>query len=716
MFLIEFDTRHDAPKVYYFAYGLLTDPRIMRGAELIGRAELKNHRLEFRGFANVTESPGDTVYGALWQLPDGFLNHLDQIEGYPEMYDRRTVPVLCDGKKYTAEVYKMTPHYQEYFDTRREPKLDYLSRLARGYIHVGVPNQQLHQAVQQLDNQELAEVAMNPGAYAQSMAQAADVGVLVGYEFEVCVPQESIDVRSGILSTTELLDAVFAEITSDEPWNFDSSTFDSMFKLVKGRRFRVPRMLNRDFFDMGSAVEATMQYYLNDQDDDDDYVPETEYIKEILEYNELLDHEAFSEAFNIDRKFAHDWLEYYYEEQGETGSNYAKTAQILKSDIQEHFGVGVRVFWKYHQQSKNLTDWYVEPDGSLEPNSGDGAAEIVTPPMPAPQAAQVLRQFYDLARARGLYTNDSTGLHINVSVPQELDVLKLAVFLGDQYVLQKYGRENSSYAKSVMQGLATYSGNSPEIAQQFITAQSTKDRVDELKKLADRFSSEHSASVSDNGEYISFRHVGGDYLARLDDTANMLGRFVRAMLIAADPDAYRKEYLKKLSQLLGPSIEKIPQADSAEYQRLLTFARNIITNGIPVLEVDISSSFSMVDLYDLPSDVENLVQPGRRNYTKVKSMPNGSKLALTALKQKFPDFYHDRKHIKWTGKRYHIIPLSLVAAKDIVDLSNSTAPHRETSVRSQYRLVRMPPNSPETRALVSDIRAKLKDLKKNAKT
>jgi hypothetical protein len=57
-----------------------------------------------------------------------------------------------------------------------------------------------------------------------------------------------------------------------------------------------------------------------------------------------------------------------------------------------------------------------------------------------------------------------------------------------------------------------------------------------------------------------------------------------------------------------------------------------------------------------------------------------------------------------------------VAAKDIVDLSNSTAPHRETSVRSQYRLVRMPPNSPETRALVSDIRAKLKDLKKNAKT
>jgi gamma-glutamylcyclotransferase (GGCT)/AIG2-like uncharacterized protein YtfP len=709
MFLIEFDTRHDAPKVYYFAYGLLTDPRIMRGAELIGRGELKNHRLEFRGFANVTESPGDTVYGALWQLPDGFLNHLDQIEGYPEMYDRRTVPVLCDGKKYTAEVYKMTPHYQEYFDTRREPKLDYLSRLARGYIHVGVPNQQLHQAVQQLDNQELAEVAMNPGAYAQSMARAADVGVLVGYEFEVCIPQITVGQlgRARDLDDEMLVREFLSIIEANDDYVMDYH-WQRLFKMKPGKTVAIDK--GKQVYDDIIQAEADLPDYLNAASGwEFDY-----RIEYILKSNDLFNPKAFLDTFEIiDSDTLGTYINKFLARVGEEDSNtYHAAARILKDAITDMFGAEVDIFNDYHEYPKDDTTWYIEPDGSLEPDEPeDATAEIVTPPLRAEAAMAVLKRFYTMSQQLGLYTNDSTGLHINVSVPQELDVLKLAVFLGDQYVLQKYGRENSSYAKSVMQGLATYSGHSPEIAQQFITAQSTKDRVDELKKLANRFSSEHSASVSDNGEYISFRHVGGDYLARLDDTANMLGRFVRAMLIAADPDAYRKEYLKKLSQLLGPAIEKLPQADSTEYQNLLTFARNIITNGIPVLEVDISSSFSMVDLYDLPSDVENLVQPGRKNYTKVKSMPNGSKLALTALKQKFPDFYQTREHINWTGKRYHIIPLSLEAAQDIVDLANSTAPHRETSVRSQYRLIRMPPNSPETRALVADIRAKLEDLK-----
>ena len=37
------------------------------------------------------------------------------------------------------------------------------------------------------------EVAMNPAAYADSMTQAAERGVLVGFEFEVLVPREALD-------------------------------------------------------------------------------------------------------------------------------------------------------------------------------------------------------------------------------------------------------------------------------------------------------------------------------------------------------------------------------------------------------------------------------------------------------------------------------------------------------------------------------------------
>jgi gamma-glutamylcyclotransferase (GGCT)/AIG2-like uncharacterized protein YtfP len=713
MFLIEFDTRHDAPKVYYFAYGLLTDPRIMRGAELIGRGELKNHRLEFRGFANVTESPGDTVYGALWQLPDGFLSHLDQIEGYPEMYDRRTVPVLCDGKKYTAEVYKMTPHYQEYFGARREPKLDYLSRLARGYIHVGVPNQQLHQAVQELDNQELAEVAMNPSAYAQSMSQAADAGVLVGYEFEVCVPQESMDVRSGILSTTELLDAVFAEITSDEPWNFDSSTFDSMFKLVKGRRFRVPGMLNRNFFDMGSAVTATMQDYPEPQDDDDDeYVPETVYIKEILDYNDLLDHQAFSEAFNIDRKFAHDWLEYYYEEQGETGSNYAETAQILKSDIEEHFGVGVRVFQKYHQQPKNLTDWYVEPDGSLEPNSGDGAAEIVTPPMPAPQAAQVLRQFYDLARARGLYTNDSTGLHINVSVPQKLDVLKLAVFLGDKYVLGQFQRLDSEYAKSVERRLekaATgLSSINPEVFD-------IKEAPAYLQRLAQNATKDHMASISNNGQYISFRHAGGDYLAHYEKISQTLGRFVRAMLIAADPQAHVNEYRKKLHQLMAPALDQAEKHGTPATMKTLQVIRDIRSHGVPVLQVDIIiSSYNTPSTGYLPASIHGMYTGNHAIGVKLTRVRNAQPLVFAEFQKDRPELFkriQDYYSDGITGFRYQLTPNDLTAVEKLIEYVRKIETDPPNPRQYLITLQRLPLTDRKAQQLMQHIKQVLGQIK-----
>ena len=52
------------------------------------------------------------------------------------------------------------------------------------------------------------------------------------------------------------------------------------------------------------------------------------------------------------------------------------------------------------------------------------------------------------------YTNKSTGLHINISVPdyslEKLDYIKLALLMGDQYVLDQFGRAGNTYCKSAM--------------------------------------------------------------------------------------------------------------------------------------------------------------------------------------------------------------------------------------------------------------------------
>ena len=106
-------TEAGAKPIYYFAYGMLTDPNNMESANLVGVATLPNYTFEMLQFANVVATPGSKVYGCLWEIDRDLLAQLDRTEGYPIFYDRKTVPVLCNGTRYEAELYTMTPASRE---------------------------------------------------------------------------------------------------------------------------------------------------------------------------------------------------------------------------------------------------------------------------------------------------------------------------------------------------------------------------------------------------------------------------------------------------------------------------------------------------------------------------------------------------------------------------------------------------------------------------
>jgi hypothetical protein len=256
---------------------------------------------------------------------------------------------------------------------------------------------------------------------------------------------------------------------------------------------------------------------------------------------------------------------------------YGRAVPVLEPAVAKTMGARVNVFRSRHQSPKNLTDWYIEPDGSLtEPESyEDGAAEIVSPPLPVQQAMSDLKKFYGMARELDLYTNETTGLHINVSIPGDLDILKLAVFLGDDYVLKSFGREDSEFAQSVMQDLQRGADR-----KAMLSKRQGRTELDfrALKKLAQDSTESHFASISNNGNYISFRHSGGDYLNDSEAIINVMGRFVRAMVIAADPQAYRSEYLKKLTAL----VARPAKADVKVSPKDILSMRQ---QGVPVLDI-----------------------------------------------------------------------------------------------------------------------------------
>ena len=307
-------------------------------------------------------------------------------------------------------------------------------------------------------------------------------------------------------------------------------------------------------------------------------------IKEIeRNFNQLFDYDA-NQAYRL-----LDLQEYEDNDYGED-PEYQQAAKFLKPMIEQTMGAPVHIFQNYHQSRKNLTDWYIEPDGSLDPNNDeDATAEIVSPPLPAAQAVDALKRFYAMAGQSNLYTNNSTGLHINVSIPDKLDVLKLAVFTGDQHVLQQFGRQNSDYAVSSQQNIAgqvaggaaalkTKTKKTPGVLGQPKT-QTTLD-VKSLQRIAQQATGDHTASISNNGKYISFRHAGGDYLQNYTSVFNVVGRFIRAMIIASDPTLYAQEYQTKLAKLAGTGPAASPST-------VPTMLQSIRTQGMPVIQLDV---------------------------------------------------------------------------------------------------------------------------------
>jgi len=269
-----------------------------------------------------------------------------------------------------------------------------------------------------------------------------------------------------------------------------------------------------------------------------------------------------------------------------------RTTKKLASQIKTTLNTKVKIFDVTHQHSKKLDIWYIEPDESLQTqDSKDVALEVVTTPMPPREAVQVLKSFYQLAKSNNFYTGKqySTGLHINVSIPKTLDVLKLALFLGDEYLLKLFDREDIKYVWSLkkevednlISGDDFVETNTKKKGKKILATQNAID-LEKLKAIANKISDDHYASINFSGKYVSFRHAGGDYLNDYDNVLNVVGRFVRAMIIASDPELYKNEYMKKLSLLVSktqtPRIKDIDKAK--EYLKLLQFIK---TNGYPVV-------------------------------------------------------------------------------------------------------------------------------------
>ena len=220
----------------------------------------------------------------------------------------------------------------------------------------------------------------------------------------------------------------------------------------------------------------------------------------------------------------------------------------------------------YHSGNRNPDEYDVEPDSSLQGNNNnDGGLEFISHPMPLEEMMKDLDAVVEWARDNYVYTNKSTGLHMNVSVEgfenSKLDYVKLALLIGDKHVLRLFSRLGNYYAKSVLDQirdkLRQNDENDDGAGIDGIFDTMKKNMTTQLSKMMiARENDGKFSSINIKDGYVEFRSPGGDWLSQdISRVKNTLLRYVVALDAAIDDQKYRKEYLKKLYQFLTTEVK-----------------------------------------------------------------------------------------------------------------------------------------------------------------
>ena len=289
--------------------------------------------------------------------------------------------------------------------------------------------------------------------------------------------------------------------------------------------------------------------------------------RDTLDESDWLRDEGMRWMSDVESNYDVTWP--YYTSSGGGEADLEQLADEFSSVV----GRGVNYSSSYHGGRRDGSSYVIEPDGSLDPDdSDDTGLEFVSPPLPIVEMLDDLKKTVQWAGKFGCYTNKSTGLHMNVSVPgfsnEKLDYVKLALLLGDEYILNQFGRAGNTYCKSAMAIVRDRVRERPEDAQAML--QKMKSHLDDMaSKVIHSGSTNKYTSINTKDGYVEFRSPGGDWLQEYSDNPgkleNTLLRFVVALDAACDPEKYRQDYLKKLYAILQPKTHNDTLAYFAQF-------------------------------------------------------------------------------------------------------------------------------------------------------
>ena len=270
--------------------------------------------------------------------------------------------------------------------------------------------------------------------------------------------------------------------------------------------------------------------------------------------------------------------------------------------------------------------WRVEGDPSI--STGGTGSEIISPVYRTPGAMlKEMKSLFKMLQDENVETNSSTGLHVTMSWDGEPDApmddsgrrqgdeankVKMAVLLGDKYLLSTFGRQNNTYARSQYDNLKRMAAD----------LKSNPDNTKNIKAIekilakgisGDKYSSINFKSDTDRdsgNQLIEFRIGGGhDYHEDFDNCAKAVIRYATIMSAGYSDEKFNRDYAKALFSF----INKLDKIDDADVERAKGdiehpaidilkdfFGKDNYVNGVQLL----NKAFYNLDLYKKLSDPE----------------------------------------------------------------------------------------------------------------
>jgi hypothetical protein len=240
---------------------------------------------------------------------------------------------------------------------------------------------------------------------------------------------------------------------------------------------------------------------------------------------------------------------------------FAFYAKALANEMHNELKLEMNVNADYHSKAKSMTKWTLEPDISISQGKKGFGVEIVSPPLVIAEALEQLEALFDFFKKYKIETNDTTGLHVNMSVKgvEELNFLKLVMLGGFNFKSKTWKRDDNIYAQSNFDPIAHIDSGDNDLT--LIDKRRLKAGIDnqDMVKIEDviktfLISNEKYTQVNDSNfkqkKYIEFRIAGGkDYHTFIDLIKHDVFDYASALVIAANEDLYKKEYYAKLMNM-----------------------------------------------------------------------------------------------------------------------------------------------------------------------